>query len=107
MNIFIISSIKVTFYVFPDLERLCKKVLRGVLPKKLQAFVDSKRMYSAHRAQNSAIPSERLNDLFEQMKSEYVAMENELNLCKMQRDNFEQKCLHFYVFYFHEYLQDF
>ncbi len=72
-------------------EEFCQKNCSSASP--------SSKMYSAHRTQNSAIPSDRLNDLFEQLKSEYVAMENELNLCKMQRDNFEQKCLPVLIFY--------
>lgn len=46
-------------------------------------------MFQPHR---SPIVNEKVNELIEQLKAEYANTENELNLTKMNRDDYERKC---------------
>jgi hypothetical protein len=43
-------------------------------------------MYSQHR-----MSTEKLGDLMEQLKNEFTKVESELNITKVQRDDYERK----------------
>jgi hypothetical protein len=50
---------------------------------------NSKKGYFIH---NKPKGNEKILDLFDQLKKEYSKVENDLNIAKLQKEDFERKC---------------